>query len=99
MEPAHGPASEEWATQQAVCNWLVRELRQSDIAGYLGNGRYVVLMPEADAAAVGHVIRRLKNDGYATDIGLAVYPIDGDTYEVLYRTATAQLPVSLRHIA
>jgi hypothetical protein len=56
-------------------------------------------MPEADAGAVGHVIRRLKTDGYATDIGLAVYPTDGDTYDVLYRTAAAQLPVSLRHVA
>ena len=99
VEPARGLSGEEWATQQAVSNWLGRELRQSDIAGYLGNGRYVVLMPEADAAAVGHVIRRLKSDGYATDIGLAVFPHDGDTYDVLYRTATAQLPVSLRHIA
>jgi hypothetical protein len=99
IEPSRGVPGEEWATQQALCNWLGRELRQSDIAGYLGNGRCVVIMPEADGAAVGHVIRRLKNEGYATDIGLAVYPGDGDTYDVLYRTAAAQLPVSLRHIA
>lgn len=99
VEPSRAAAGEEWATQQAVSNWLARELRQSDIAGYLGNGRYVVIMPEADGGAVGHVIRRLKNDGYATDIGLAVYPTDGESYDVLYRTAASQLPVSLRHIA
>jgi hypothetical protein len=99
IEPARGARGEEWATQQALCNWLARELRQSDIAGYLGNGRCVVLMPEADGGSVGHVIRRLKAEGYATDIGLAVYPTDGESYEVLYKTAASQLPVSLRHIA
>ena len=99
IEPARAAAGEEWATQQALCNWLARELRQSDIAGYLGNGRCVIIMPEADGAAVGHVIRRLKNEGYAADIGLAVHPTDGDTYDVLYRTAAAQLPVTLRLVA
>ena len=99
IEPVHGATGEEWATQQAICNWLGRELRQSDVAGYLGNGRYVVIMPEADAGGVGHVLRRLKNDGYATDIGLAVYPTDGDNYDVLYRTAASQLPITLKHIA
>ena len=99
IEPARAVPGEEWATQQALCNWLSRELRQSDIAGYLGNGRCVVIMPEADGAAVGGVIRRLKSEGYATDIGLAVYPTDGDTYDILYKTAALQLPITLRHIA
>jgi hypothetical protein len=99
IEPARGPVGEEWATKQALCNWLARELRQSDIPGYLGNGRCVVIMPEADGGAVGYMLRRLKNEGYATDIGLAVYPTDGETYDVLYRTAASQLPVTLRHIA
>jgi hypothetical protein len=99
IEPVQGASGEEWATQQALCNWLGRELRQSDIAGYLGNGRCVVVMPEADAGAVGHVMRRLKSEGYATDVGLAVFPTDGETYDVMYRAAAAQLPVTLRHIA
>ena len=99
IEPSRGAAGEEWATQQALCTWLSQALRQSDITGYLGNGRYVVIMPEADGAAVGHVIRRLKSEGYAADVGLAVQPTDGDSYDVLYRTAAAQLPVTLRLVA
>jgi hypothetical protein len=99
IEPARATAEDEWARQKALCNWLSRELRQSDIAGYLGNGRCVVLMPEADGGAVGGVIRRLKSEGYAADIGLAVYPTDGDNYDLLYRTAASQLPVTLRHVA
>jgi hypothetical protein len=48
---------------------------------------------------VGHVIRRLKTEGYATDVGLAVYPTDGDSYDLLYKTAASQLPITLRHVA
>jgi hypothetical protein len=99
IEPTRAVPGEEWATQQALCNWLARELRQSDIPGYLGNGRCVVIMPEADGGGVGHVIRRLKTEGYATDVGLAVYPTDGDSYDLLYKTAASQLPITLRHVA
>ena len=56
-------------------------------------------MPEADGEAATNLIRRLKLEGYATDVGLSCYPFDGKTYDDLYKVAASQLPISLRHVA
>jgi hypothetical protein len=32
-------------------------------------------------------------------VGLSVFPLDGKTYDELYKAASAQLPISLRHVA
>jgi hypothetical protein len=97
VEPARG--DDEWSTMRALQIWLQSEMRRSDVAGYLGNGRYLVIMPEADGEAATHLIRRLKLEGYATDVGLSCFPFDGDTYDELYKAAAAQLPIMLRHVA
>ena len=80
-------------------HWLREGMRHTDIAGYLGNGRYVVIMPEADQAAAETAIARMKAEGIATDAGLAYFPEGGETFEALYRAASAQLPPALRHAA
>jgi hypothetical protein len=92
-------SEDEWATMRALQIWFGSELRHSDVAGYLGNGRYLIIMPEADGESATHLIRRLKLEGYATDVGLSVFPLDGKTYDELYKAASAQLPISLRHVA
>ncbi len=97
VEPVR--SDDEWAMQHALQVWFSSALRQSDVAGYLGNGRYLIIMPEADAESATHVIRRLRNEGYATDVGLSCLGDDGDTYDQLYKAAAAQLPISLRHVA
>jgi hypothetical protein len=79
--------------------WLTKHLRHTDIAGYLGNGRFLIIMPEADGEAATQLIRRLKTEGYATDVGLSCYPFDGKTYDDLYKAASAQLPITLRLVA
>lgn len=97
IEPTR--CDDAWATQEAIRIWLAAELRRSDIAGYLGNGRYIVVMPEADADAANKLVARLKSEGYATDVGVACFPDDGTTHDELYRAAAGQLPISLRHVA
>lgn len=97
IEPAR--TQDARGAQRALCTWLASELRHADVAGYLGNGRYIVLMPEADAEAATHVIARLKDEGYAADVGIACFPEDGETHDELYKSAASQLPISLRHVA
>ena len=88
-----------WEIQERVRDWLREGMRHTDIAGYLGNGRYVVIMPEADQAAAETAIARMKAEGIATDAGLAYFPEGGETFEAMYRAASAQLPPALRHAA
>lgn len=79
--------------------WLGKNLRSSDIAGVLGNGRIMILMPEGSAESADAFVARMKADGYASMVGLACVPQDGTTFGALCRTAVAQLPVTLRHVA
>lgn len=78
--------------------WLGKNLRSSDIAGVLSNGRIVILMPEGSAESADAFVARMKSDGYASMVGLTGVPQDGTTFGTLCRTAVAQLPVTLRHI-
>ena len=88
-----------WEMQERMRDWLRDGVRHTDITGYLGNGRYVVIMPEADREAAEAAIGRMKAQDLATDAGLAFFPEDGESFEALYRTASAQLPPALRHAA
>jgi hypothetical protein len=88
-----------WETQERLRDWLRDGTRHTDIAGYLGNGRYVVIMPEADRAAAEAAIARMKEAGLATDAGFACFPEDADTFDALYRAASSTLPPALRHAA
>lgn len=88
-----------WEMQARVRDWLRDGMRHTDIAGYLGNGRYVVIMPESDAEAAEAAIARMKDAGIATDAGLSYFPDNGEAFEALYRHASAQLPPALRHAA
>jgi GGDEF domain-containing protein len=79
--------------------WLGSNLRSSDVAGVLGNGRYIIIMPEASGDSAGAFIGRMKADGFASTVGIACFPDDGATFAPLYRAAVSQLPVTLRQIA
>jgi GGDEF domain-containing protein len=91
--------TDAWETQERLRIWLRDGTRQTDIAGYLGNGRYVVIMPEADRPAAEKAVERMKSDGIASDAGIACFPMEGEAYEELYRVASSALPPALRHAA
>jgi hypothetical protein len=97
IEPDRGTNARE--TQRRLRDWLSDDVRHTDVAGYLGNGRYVIVMPEAGPEAAESAIARMKADGIATDAGVACYPMEGENFEQLYRAASTKLPPALRHAA
>ncbi len=77
---------------EAVITDLIRNrLRTTDIAGYLGNNRYLILMPETSGGSVFHPLARVQADGEYIDVALATAPADGKTFEALYAVALERL--------
>lgn len=87
------PASETgaWDVNDAIVNWLRRQLRAADLPGYLGNARYVVLMPETTPAHAKRMCKRLLRDVAGSEVALSCFPQDGSTYEELYEAARDKL--------
>jgi GGDEF domain-containing protein len=91
IEPRTSTTAGEWAVKSEIGQWIQNELRASDIAGYLGNGRYIVLVPEANAAAIDGLIGRLRQRIPPVDIASSEFPDDGLSFEDLWRSATLRL--------
>jgi len=91
IEPRAATAGEEWALKSEIGRWMQTELRATDIAGYLGNGRYVVLAPEADPASIEKLIARLRARIPAVDAAYSAFPEDGVVFQQLWRGATTRL--------
>jgi len=89
IEPT--PQSDAWAVKEYVANWLAKHMRAADVAGYLGNGRCVAVLPETDAEAASIVIGRLQADVGDTDVACSVFPHDGTTFDQLYEAAAARI--------
>jgi len=88
IEPA--PESDVWTVQDDIANWLRWRLRKCDLASYVGNACYVVLMPESDAAAAQKVIGRLRTDIEAVEVGISSFPDDGADFEQLLAGARSR---------
>jgi hypothetical protein len=69
---------------------LAMTLRNCDIVGYLGRGRFVAILPQTPAENVEALSQRLFARGFER-IGSAAYGLDGRTFDQLYAAATAQL--------
>lgn len=74
--------------------WLRTQSRRSDIVGYLGDGRYVILMPETRVAAARKVAKRLQHDVPGTMTGISAFPVDGQRYDRLVAAALRRLQIS-----
>jgi hypothetical protein len=87
------PASETgaWDVNDAIVDWLRRQLRAADLPGYLGNARYVVVMPETTPAHAKRMSKRLLRDVAGSEVSLSRFPEDGDAYEELYEAARNKL--------
>ena len=89
IEPA--PESDVWTVQDGIANWLRWRLRTTDLAAYVGNACYVVLMPESDATAAHKVVERLHTDIETVEIGISSFPDDGADFEQLLAAARERL--------
>lgn len=83
--------SDAWVVQGQLADWLRRNLRTSDIAGYLGNGRYVVLMPETDLSQAARLALRLCGEVEHAEAGLSSCPEGGDNLKQLSAAASCRL--------
>ncbi len=91
IEPGAGDPSAAWALKAEIGRWIQTELRATDIAGYVGNGRFVILAPEAGRPATATLVERISSAIPGVDIGMSAFPDDGDSYSVLWRHATLRL--------
>jgi GGDEF domain-containing protein len=74
-----------------ITGWLHRQLRATDLAGYLGNARYLVLMPETKPTQAKRAIKRLVAEVEGSEAGLSCFPEDGGTFEELFAVAQRKL--------
>ena len=80
-----------WAMQGVLTDWLRLHLRDVDITGYLGNGRFVAVMTNTDVPGAQTILRRLQTDVGSVITALSSLPADGDNFETLYAAAQARL--------
>jgi GGDEF domain-containing protein len=85
------PEADPKATQEQLPHCLRKNFRRVDIIGYLGNGRYVVLMPESDIAGARLAATRFQDTLSGVDIALSELPTDGTTFDQLYAVASQRL--------
>jgi hypothetical protein len=89
LEPTKG--QDAYDESERLAGWLRKNMRSVDIAGYLGNSRHILLMPETNGVSTEGVFARLSAEGFYLDAGAAEFGTDGTTYDELYGTAAARL--------
>jgi GGDEF domain-containing protein len=83
--------SNAWAVQGSIALWLRQHVRAVDVAGYLGNGRFLILMPETDINSAQKTVARLCAEIGDAETGLSAFPGDGGAFEELYAVAQDRL--------
>ncbi len=89
VEPS--PESDAWTVQEAIATWLREHLRTTDLAAYVGNAGYVVLMPETPTAGAEVVAGRLRSGVEGAQVGVASSPEDAGDFEQLLAAARNRL--------
>ena len=77
-----------YRTQDEVTRWLEQELRGTDLASHLGDGRFIVLLTEtalAEGAAIA--ARMAERFPKALAIGLGCFPEDGAKLDEVKKAA------------
>jgi len=85
------PGSQEWTISEELREWLAANARKSDIVGYLGNGRYVLLLPEADGERAKELAARIQDAVPSAEVGIACLPQDGRSFAHLLAAAERRL--------
>ncbi|HLF71924.1 MAG TPA: hypothetical protein VI759_07210 [Dehalococcoidia bacterium] len=85
------PHSEGFGGRDQMTAYLMNGMRNCDIASHLGDGRYLVYMPETDAAAAEHAAQRIRLHAVGTLTGASVHGDDGADLATLQAIAEARL--------
>ncbi len=67
--------------------YLHARLRDHDLAGYLNNGHFVVILPETSTDGAEIVFRRALEQFPTVEGAVAAYPDDGSSFDELLATA------------
>ena len=89
VEPEH--SSDTWDVTKQITAALEKRLRKADLPGYLGNARFVLVMPETDQDGALDLLRRIEADVAEIQSGLASFPQDGLDFDQLYEIAARRL--------
>ncbi len=89
VEPEH--TSDTWTVTEQITGALEKRLRKADLPGYLGNARFVLVMPETGQDGALDVLRRIGTDVAEIRWGLAAFPQDGRNFDQLYEIAARRL--------
>jgi GGDEF domain-containing protein len=77
-----------YKTRDQLTRWFEQELRGTDLASHLGDGRFLVLLTETSleeaAAIAGRIAERFPD---ALDIGLGSFPEDGASLQDVQEAA------------
>jgi hypothetical protein len=92
VEPRAESGRAHWTIRSEIGRWFQTELRATDIAGYAGDGRYVILAPEADSRAIDRLVARLREKVEYIDVGASAFPEDGARFKQLWQRAATRLP-------
>jgi GGDEF domain-containing protein len=97
IEPA--PEVDDWEVYGNVALWLRQHMRTVDIAGYLGNSRFVVIMSETAVDAAENAAARLRSEFGNVRIAISSFPEDGATFELLYAAARDKIGATVEQAA
>jgi hypothetical protein len=89
VEPEH--RSETWTVAEQITSALEKRLRKADLPGYLGNARFVLVMPGTDRDDASYVLQRIEGDVAEMQWGVAAFPQDGSNFDQLYDVAARRL--------
>jgi GGDEF domain-containing protein len=79
---------EAYKTEDQVTAWLEQELRATDLASHLGDGRYMALLTETNASDADAIVSRLSGRfPHALAIGVGCYPQDGKSLDEVQKAA------------
>jgi two-component system cell cycle response regulator len=85
---AEVPPGEFFRNQDQVVLWLKKNLRSSDLATHLGDGRFLVLLTETSFKGGIRLASRLRLEFPELQVGIAMCPAEGTTVTELQAAAT-----------
>lgn len=91
-------AAQGSAAQKPIRESLRQKVRAADVAAYLGDGRYALLLPQTSMIAAQRLAFRLQRNFVNVRVGVSSYPSDGKNLSQLINAAKRSM-ASLEHQA